>query len=107
MYVSAEWSYEGDIFVNMNGIAAPSVNSACYGKATVKLTDDFGNVYTKTVTIIFTKNPATAITVTPSEYITHTLGESSAHCFGYGCRRQRSGSQQGNMGIRSPRNRFG
>lgn len=75
MYVSAEWSYEGDIFVNMNGIAAPSVNSACYGKATVKLTDDFGNVYTKTVTIIFTKNPATAITVTPSEYTTHTLGE--------------------------------
>lgn len=75
MYVSAEWSYEGDIFVNMNGIAAPSVNSACYGKATVKLTDDFGNVYTKTVTIIFSKNPATAITVTPSEYITHTLGE--------------------------------
>ena len=75
MYVSAEWSYEGDVFVNMNGIAAPSVNSACYGKATVKLTDDFGNVYTKTVTIIFTKNPATAITVTPSEYTTHTLGE--------------------------------
>ena len=75
MYVSAEWSYEGDVFVNMNGIAAPSINSACYGKATVKLTDDFGNVYTKTVTIIFTKNPATSITVTPSEYTTHTLGE--------------------------------
>lgn len=75
MYVSAEWSYEGDVFVNMNGIAAPSKNSACYGKATVKLTDDFGNEYTKTVTIIFAKNPATAIAVTPSEYTTHTLGE--------------------------------
>lgn len=75
MYVSAEWSYEGDIFVNMNGIAAPSVNGACYGKATVKLTDDFGNTYTKTVTVIFAKNPAAAITVSPSEYTTHTLGE--------------------------------
>lgn len=75
MYASAEWSYEGDIFVNMNGIAAPSKNSACYGKATVKLTDDFGNEYTKTVTVIFAKNPAAAITVTPSEYTTHTLGE--------------------------------
>ena len=75
MFVSAEWSYEGDIFVNMNGIAAPSSNNACFGKATVKLTDDFGNVYTKTVTVIFTKNPATAITVTPSEITTHTLGE--------------------------------
>ena len=75
MYVSAEWSYEGDVFVNMNGVAAPSVNNACYGKATVKLTDDFGNVYTKTVTIIFSKNPATTVTVTPSTYITHTIGE--------------------------------
>lgn len=75
MYTSAEWSYEGDVFVNMNGIAAPSVNSACYGKATITLTDDFGNIYTKTVTVVFTKNPATAIAVTPSEYTTYTLGE--------------------------------
>ncbi len=75
MYASAEWSYEGDVFVNMNGIAAPSLNSACYGKATIKLTDDFGNVYTKTVTVVFTKNPATAITVAPSEYTTYTIGE--------------------------------
>ncbi len=75
MYASAEWSYDGDVFVNMNGIAAPSLNSACYGKATIKLTDDFGNVYTKTVTVVFTKNPATAITVAPSEYTTYTIGE--------------------------------
>ena len=75
MYVSAEWSYESDVFVNMNGIAAPSVNNACYGKATVKLTDDFGNVYTKTVTILFAKNPPASVTVTPSEVTTHTLGE--------------------------------
>lgn len=75
MFVSSEWSFEGDIYVNINGIAVPKVNTACYGKAIIKLTDDFGNIYTKEVTIVFAKNPAASITVTPSEVTTHVIGE--------------------------------
>lgn len=75
MFVSSEWSFEGDIYVNINGIAVPKVNTACYGKAIIKLTDDFGNVYTKEVTIVFAKNPAATISVTPSDVTTHVIGE--------------------------------
>lgn len=75
MFVSSEWSFEGDIYVNINGIAVPKVNTACYGKVIIKLTDDFGNVYTKEVTIVFAKNPAATISVTPSEVTTHVIGE--------------------------------
>ncbi len=62
MYKSLEWSFDGDISGNsISQVVAPKKNLACYGTATLKITDDFDNVYTKTVYISFTKNPTTGV----------------------------------------------
>lgn len=64
MYTSVEWSYSGDVVLNtVSGLVAPMVNSACYGKVNVKLTDDFGNVYQKVVHVTFTRNPIASVTL--------------------------------------------
>ncbi len=58
MYKTVEWTYDGDIVFNpTSGLVAPKYNRACFGTITLKITDDFDNVYTTISYVTFTKNP--------------------------------------------------
>ncbi len=64
MYTNIEWSYSGDIVFNsVSGLVAPLYNKACFGTITLKITDDFGNVYETTSYVTFTKNPIASVTL--------------------------------------------
>lgn len=67
MYKTVEWtSSTTDISVDESGTVSPTVNKACYGVITLKVTDERGNSVTDKVNVSFARYPVTSIEISPS-----------------------------------------